>query len=406
MCYNVSMKTITSSSKTLILTAFTLWLGHFFVDLMIGIWPVYKTMAHIDLAKAGLISTGCAFAGEGMQLIFGSLSDKGYGKSLVIFGILATIASTLLAYTENTYILSLLFFFTCLGSGAFHPAAASWMGTLTKNRKGLFITIFASGGMLGMALSQLIFFNVFYQFEGHTTILAIPLIGLILFMVMNQLTTNAQPSKQHARFSLSTFRAFFQRRDLKSLYISQVCTQSIFWGLIFLLPDILSMREYDQWISFGGGHLCLVLGTFFMLAPAGYLADKYSCRTVLIFAVSISLALLYTFLFMPMLPNPLLLILLFFLGAALGVINPVSIALGTRLVPDKPGLISAFLMGMVWCVSEGIGQGGSGFLTTLFAEDGPARALSIIGSLLLIGLAAMYSLPKEDPIRATVQEII
>jgi MFS transporter, FSR family, fosmidomycin resistance protein len=399
------MKTIPSSPKTLILTAFVLWLGHFFVDLMIGIWPVYKTMAHIDLAKAGLISTGCAFAGEGMQLLFGSLSDKGYGKALVVFGILATIASTLLAYTDNLFMLSLLFFFTCLGSGAFHPAAVSWMGELTTNRKGLFITIFASGGMLGMALSQLIFFNVFYQFEGHTTILAIPLIALILFLGASRLSACSNQTNPKTHFSLSAFRDFFLRKDLKSLYISQVCTQSILWGLIFLLPDILSMREYDQWICFGGGHLCLVLGTFFMLVPAGYLADRYSCRTVLIFAASASIVLLYVFLFMPMLPNLMLLTLLFFLGAALGVINPVSIALGTRLVPDKPGLVSAFLMGMVWCISEGIGQGGGGFLATLFSEDGPARALSVIGALFVIGLAAMYNLPKEVPLEIAAQEI-
>lgn len=394
------------SHKTLILTAFVLWLGHFFVDLMIGIWPVYKTIAHLDLAKAGLISTLAAFAGEGLQILFGSYSDRGYGKILVIFGVLGTAASSLLAFTNNYLLLSLLFLITCIGSGAFHPAAASWMGALTSNRKGLFITIFASGGMLGMAISQLVFFHTFYEFEGNTTLLALPLIGLALFITASRITTKSKPSASHPHFSLSIFKTFFGRRDLRMLYISQVCIQSILWGLIFLLPDVLSSREYDQWISFGGGHLCLVLGTFFMLAPAGYLADKYSCRTVLVVSGCLSLILFYILLFVPMMPDLVLLSLLFLLGASIGVINPVSIALGNRLVPDQPGLISAFLMGMVWCVSEGIGQGGGGFLSTVFSDDGPAKALSVVGALFLIGVAAMVQLPKEEEILQTVPEVV
>lgn len=400
------MNTISSSPKSIILTAFVLWLGHFFVDLMIGIWPVYKTMVHMDLAKAGLVSTLCAFAGEGLQIVFGSLSDKGYGKTLVIVGVLATAASTLLAYTDEFLFLILLFFVTCVGSGAFHPAAASWMGELTENRKGVFITLFASGGMLGMALSQLIFYNTFYQVGGHTTVLAIPLAALAVFMGISRLSEVSKKANQPRGFNLGAFREFFRRRDLRSLYVSQLCLQSLNWGLIFLLPDILTMREYDQWISFGGGHCCLILGAFVMLIPAGYLADKYSCRAVLMTSGSMGLVLFYLFLFMPMLPDLAVLVLLFCLGASLGVMNPVSLALGNRLVPDKPGLVSAFLMGMVWCVSEGIGQGGGGFLSTLFQDDGPARALGILGTLFFVALAAMAALPKELPIQAPAPEVI
>jgi MFS transporter, FSR family, fosmidomycin resistance protein len=399
-------KIISSPQRPFLLTAFILWFGHFFVDLMIGIWPVYKTIAHLDLAKAGFVSTICAFVGEGLQLLFGSLSDRGYRKLLVIVGILSVTASTFLAYTQDFLLLSLLFLFTCLGSGAFHPAAASWMSELTSKRKGLFITIFASGGMLGMALSHLIFYHVFYSFNGHTTLLAIPLVLLAFYIAISKLSSPSalQPAnKKQSHFSLGTFKDFFRRKELTLLYVSQVCNQSIFWGLIFLLPDILSMREFDQWISFGGGHLSLVLGAFFMLVPSGYLADRYSCRLIIMYATGIALVLFYLFLFIPIISNTLLLILLFFLGASLGIVNPLSIAFGNKLVPENPGLISAFLMGLVWCISEGIGQGGGGFLATLFQEDGPAKALSFVGILFFVGFAAIFNVAVEPS--STVMEL-
>ncbi len=46
-------------------------LAHFLVDFMIGIWAIYKTIAHLDLFLAGVISGVGAFIGEGMQIFFG-----------------------------------------------------------------------------------------------------------------------------------------------------------------------------------------------------------------------------------------------------------------------------------------------------------------------------------------------
>lgn len=382
-----------NSQKTFIVTALLLWMGHFCVDMMIGIWPVYKTIAHLDLAKAGLISACCAFAGESLQILFGTLSDQGYRKLLIICGIATTAASSLLVYTQDYSLIFILVFLTCLGSGAFHPAAVSWMGSLSKSRKGLMITIFASGGSLGIALSQLIFSHTFYYFDGHTYVFALPLMTLALFFGISRLVNIAPIYADSKKSKLKVYMGFFQNIHLRALYISQVCNQTLFWGFIFLLPDILTEREYDSWVSLGGGHFFLIIGSVCMLAPSGYLADKYSFRSVIIGATLVGLVLFYIFLFYPLLPIPVLLTLLFCLGAAIGIVNPVSVALGNRLMPENPGMISAFLMGMVWCISEGIGQGGGGLLTKLFEQDAPAKALGILGVAFFIGLAATIRLP-------------
>ena len=386
------------SNPKIFLISCMLWLAHFCVDAMIGFWPVYKTMAGLDLAYAGIIVAGCALCGESMQILFGSLCDKGHKTALVSLGLFLATASTFLAYTQNYFVLFLLFLTTCVGSSAFHPAAVSFMGGLSEKSKGFYITFFASGGAFGMAFSQLIFTNTFYFFEGRTVFAAIPILLLagVFFVLRSKYPLSKTAESQ--TFEFKKLLGFFGRRDLRLLYFSQVCNQAILWGSIFLLPDVLRAREYDDWISLGAGNLALVLGSAFMMVPAGYLADRYSTRAVLTAVTWIGMVLFYCFISMPLLSDISLLILLFAVGAALGVVNPVAIAFGNKLVPENPGLVSAFLMGLVWCVSEGIGQAGGGVLTKLFTEDAPAKALGCLGVCFFVAQGLIRQFPLESEI--------
>jgi MFS transporter, FSR family, fosmidomycin resistance protein len=391
-----------SKQNSFFLNFCVLWLGHFLVDLMIGIWPVYKTMAELDLAKAGLIGGGCALAGEGFQMFFGPLSDKGYRKLLIFGGIVATSSSIFFVYTRDYYLLSFLYLLTCLGSGAFHPSASSLSSDLGTTRKGLFVSIFASGGSLGMAFSQVIFAQAYLRLESYVGWLILPAICLALFAFLNKSISSTGTGgvlyKPKVQINVKVFADFFRRKVLRLLYFSQVCNATLMWGTMFLLPDILKERGYDSWVTFGGGHMFFILGSAAMVIPAGYLADKYSTKLVIFVATVISLVLFYAFIFIPNLPSEILLPVLFFTGAALGVVNPVSVAFGTHLEPQQKGMVSAFLMGLVWCVSEGIGQCGGGLLTTCFDNDAPAKALAVLGCLFPLALGIVARLPQEADI--------
>lgn len=385
-----------TNNRKIFATLAFLWMGHFLVDFMIGIWPVYKTMAGLDLAKAGLVSAVCAFLGEGLQIYFGPLSDKGWRQFLVIGGLIAAAASTLMAYTESYFLLFLMFLMTSVGSGAFHPSAVGLLGKLAGDRKGLFITIFASGGALGLATSQLIFSETYEFFDGHMTWLAVPVVLLVACIFCYGLATGNSGQTSHTkRRSFRSFFQLFKHRELRLVYISQLCNQTIFWAAIFLLPDVLSSRGYESWISFGGGHLFLILGGASMMIPGGYLSDKYSFKTVILIASVLGMASFYTFIFIPDLTDTVLCGLLFFMGAMIGLVNPVQVALGNRLMPKDTGTVSAFLMGMVLCVSEGLGQAGGGFLTRFFETDAPASALGVVGVAFVVGIMAAMQLPAQ-----------
>ena len=192
-------------------------------------------------------------------------------------------------------------------------------------------------------------------------------------------------------------KKLFKQKELCLLYFSQVCNQSVYWGLFFLLPDVLFSKGYSEWISFGGGTLFYILGAATMMIPSGYFADKFSAKWIIIISCIPGIILYYLFLLSPLLSDPAVLALLFFLGSSIGLVNPVGVAHGTKLVPERPGLISAFLMGLVWCLAESIGPGGGGMLTTLFTENAPTKALCVLGILFVFCIILTSYLPNGEP---------
>lgn len=383
-------------STATVTTLVVMWLGHFFIDLMIGFWSVFKTIAGIDLAVAGLIAGICPFIGEGMQLLFGSIGDRGYRKLLFISGIAASCASAFFPFFHNPFYYFFLYLATCIGSGAFHPTAVAITSSLTEKKKGLFITIFASGGAVGLGLSHIIFSTWYLHLNYSTYFLAFPSVLLIIFTYFKHLPKQSTGASSNCRrYGLSALKKLFSFKDLRVLYFSQVCIQSIYWGTIFLLPDILTTKGYPSWMCFGTAHFVYTMGGAFMMIPAGYLSDRYSARNIMLLSNGLGCFVFYLFLLSPAFSNALTLFLLFIIGASLGMANPVAVALGNKILPTRPGLVSAFLMGMVWCIAEWIGPGGSGLLTKLFKDNAPSLALSSLGILFIIGTALTALLPKE-----------
>src|ERR1700722_5288108 len=306
--------TTISTTKEIVKALTIVCAGHFLVDMMIGFWSVYKTLAGLDIAIMGLIAGICPFIGEGMQIIFGPLGDKGYRKILLGLGMGFAAFNAMIPATHNYNLLFILYLLTCLGSGAFHPTAAAITSGLTENRKALFSTIFAAGGGFGLAFSHLIFSSWYFTDKGMIVYLAFPSICLMFYVLMSKLPNYfSAPAVLEKKHGFREIKNLFKNSKLVTLYIFQVCCQSIIWGLVFLLPDILHSKGYDSWISFGGGHMSLILGGAMMVIPGGYLSDKYSARMVLIGASVISLFLLYLFLLSPLLPIGGLLSLLFVL---------------------------------------------------------------------------------------------
>jgi len=383
-----------TTNFTLPLLAF-ICLGHFFVDFMLGIWPVFKTMAGLDLALAGLLAAGCVVVGEGLQCYFGALCDRGYQRILLFFGISFAASACFLSYTSSYVIFFILFMSTCLGSAAFHPTAASILSNLTvTNRAGL-MGVFTASGMLGLGVSQLLFSWTHQVYEGSTAILAVPsiILAFIVFFFLKGKTQRGESKKSDGSFSL--YMKFLKVKELRALYLSMLGNQIVLWSLVFLLPDLLQERGYMPWVVFGGGNLFLMAGAAVGPPLFGYIADKTSARQVIVSTSVLTLGCFYLLLAPIGLSVEVLFGLLFMLGSMLGSVPPLIWALGAQMVPQHKGVISAFLMGFVWIFSESLGLGLSGFLATLFTDNSATWALALMGSVQFISCFANTQLSKS-----------
>src|ERR1700722_12556863 len=173
-----------------------LWLSHLFMDFFTGIWPIYKTLANIDIAQAGLIAGVSGFCGEIFQVLFGYFSDRGHRKRVLLLGLVLSSSIlwiTLVQGISGSFLLMLLLM---LGSGSFHPAAMGMTGNLAGEKKGSAILFFASGGAIGLGISQLAFTKLREIFQGHALIIFVPLVILLVILAFHRFPqqTFAQPS--------------------------------------------------------------------------------------------------------------------------------------------------------------------------------------------------------------------
>ena len=72
-------------------------IAHVMVDFMgMSVWPVYKTLAGLDVAKAGWIATVVAMSGTALQPLFGSIADRFGARRIILLGALLTSFALLL----------------------------------------------------------------------------------------------------------------------------------------------------------------------------------------------------------------------------------------------------------------------------------------------------------------------
>lgn len=375
---------------------FLLWSSHLLLDFFTGIWPIYKTIAGIDLAKAGLIAGLSGFFGEILQLFFGYFSDRGFRKKVIILGLILGSCILLITFTDDILVCFVVLLLLMLGSGSYHPAAVGFAGLLSKERKGLNILFFASGGALGLAISQLAFTKALDLYNGNSLIFLIPVAFLILFIVFYPMPEQ----KDNKRLSFKEFiRPLLRLKgSLFLLYITQIFNFTLFNAFMFLLPDLMYSKECHSWLCIGGGHLCFILGGAMVMIPAGYFCDKFGHKPVLLIAIVSAVVLLYGFLIQPEHSLKKTALFLTTLGGFMGIVNPIIVSWGNKLVPENPSTVSGLLMGCAWCLAH-LGATWAGLITKVVSVDPIATALGILGLLLVLGFFLILFIPQPKAIR-------
>jgi len=385
------MRMKTTMKRSLLL----LWLSHLFLDFFTGIWPIYKTISQIDITLAGLIAGASGFIGESLQLFFGYFSDRGQRKKCMLLGLCLASSMLFVTFTLKPLFCFFLLLLLMTGSASFHPAAAGFTGLLSQEKKGRTILLFASGGAIGLAISQLTFTKLLGLSQGHALILLLPVALLILLLSRYSFVDNVTAQA----FSMKEFlQPFMQRRrTLLLLYFTQVANFTLWTAFIFLLPDLMRAKECHSWLCMGGGHLSFILCAAAAMIPAGYLCDRYGHRKVLLCTLFFALCLFYTFLIHSSLSFLGTTLLLTLLGSCLGIINPILVSWANKLVPESPSTVSALMMGCAWCFGS-LGATWAGLLAQGGLDHPILISLSAMGLMLPLCFILVLFVPHPKSI--------
>jgi FSR family fosmidomycin resistance protein-like MFS transporter len=372
-----------------------LFVSHLVLDFFTGIWPIYKTIAGIDLATAGLIAGSSGFIGELMQIFFGFFSDRGHRKKIMMLGLALASCILWITFVENILSSFFILLLLMLGSGSYHPAGAGFAGLLSTGHKGRNILFFACGGALGLGISQLAFTKAFYLFNGHTLIFFIPVALLLAIFAIYPFPEQ----NENRKLSLKEFFEPLKRakRSLLLLYFTQVLNFTLFTAFVFLLPDLMRSKGCHDWLCMGGGHLSFIFGSALVMIPAGYFCDKYGHRTVILSTIILALVTLYSFLTQSDLSHWQTTVFLVCLGGFMGTINPILVSWGNKLVPESPSTVSGLLMGFAWCLSN-FGAAWAGLIANSIAIEPIITTLALLGGSLAIGFILVLFIPRPKVI--------
>jgi len=188
----------------------------------------------------------------------------------------------------------------------------------------------------------------------------------------------------------------FRQKRLYILFVLLAMMSALDQGLLFLLPELLELKNYPEWYINGGALLWFVVGGATGMIPAGFLADKFGKKIVVIGSVAGSIIVFYAFILLQTTSIPILILIMIATGSLLNMANPIGVALGQILFPEKSSLISGVLMGLAWALGS-ISPWAVGLMTSRLNLS-LTTALCILGITGIIALACSFFLesPEEN----------
>ena len=335
--------------------------AHTMVDGFSNIWPIFKKLAGLDLAWAGLIAAVVNVLTSALQPIFGLWSDHGYRRHLVLIGSALVCLMVLLGpisrypgfmhHPSGYATMFTLLLVAKFGLSMFHPPAVSLAGSTSLDRKSMLVSLFIAFGMVGMGSSHLMFSKVYLSLDRRTEILLIPGIAIVLWVALwCRVPQRRIPGPLGLRTMLGKLAGLPGR--LIVLWVIQVLTSTVFMSTFFLMPEFMEERGLSQqWVN-GGALAVWMTGSVAMMVVVGHIADRLGRRRVLFVCLLVGAAAFYAATQAPRLSAPVLLALMFLTGGMIGSANPVVVSLGQHLAPAYQSLITGVLMGFAWAAAS------------------------------------------------------
>jgi FSR family fosmidomycin resistance protein-like MFS transporter len=376
----------------------TLMLGHFTVDMYVGVLPVlYPVLTgrfNLDLKTVGLVALAYSGMASLAQPLFGWVADR-YGTRYIGLALSWTaLCFALIGFAPSFPVLLALAAAAGIGSGAYHPLGSlNAAAVIPERSRNAAMGAYVSGGTFGVACGPLIGAILFHFFGIHgTALMVLPGITIAVWMLfeMRSIALRRTPARGKGQPSA----------DLPPIPIVPMLAvigvmMSRSWTMSSLQAFI---PTWYKGLGYGP-EFYSPLATVIVLASAfgnigtGGFADRFGRRAVTIGSLVLTIPI--TLLFVQFIGPPAFLIgaLLGFTAASTG---PLMLVMAQQLMAGRAGLASGLILGL------GFVTGALGVPITGAIADahGIATALRLQVVIVFLTLIIAYFLPSEETMRA------
>jgi FSR family fosmidomycin resistance protein-like MFS transporter len=372
----------------------TLLAGHLTTDLNQGMLPAllpfFIAEKGLTFAAAGGLVLAANVAASVVQPLFGLLADRRSSSWLIPAGVAAAGLGTALSGLAPTY--ALIAASVCvsgLGVSAFHPAASRAANYASGDRRATGMSIFATGGNLGVATGPLVITPLVLAFGLKASLAMLLPMFVVGGWLLTQLGPLAALRPSPAPDGGGGSAAPDAPGPFARLTVAVVSRSIVYTGVSAFLPlfwtGVLGRSKGE-----GAAALALLLGTGTVGTLAGgRLADRHGRRIVVIASLVLLTPLL--FLLGSARNVHLATALLVPVGLALYMPFSVLVVMGQEYLPSRIGTASGVTLGL------GVAAGGLAAppLGLLADHAGLAAPLLFVSLFPLLGVAAALTLPDD-----------
>ena len=378
----------------------TLLLGHFTVDMYVGLLPVlypllidrfaltFRTVGLVSLAYSGMASIS--------QPVFGWLADR-YGTRFIGACLIWTATLfALIGFAPSFPLLVLLAAVAGLGSGAYHPLGAlSAKAVIPEGQSNTAMSVYVTGGTLGVALGPLVGAVLFSAFGLHgTALMVFPGIGSAVWLLYELRTFSRRPvGGPRAAPTLQARVPIVPLLAVLGMMMSRTWTVI---GLETFVPTWYKSLGYGA-AFYGPLATTIVLASAVGTVGSGALADRYGRQAVTIGTLVLSIPIILLF---AQFTGP----IAFATGALVGLLaastGPLMLVMAQELMAGRAGVASGLVLGLGF-VTRAIGVPVMGAVADAFGMQTAMRVQVIV---VAATIAVALFLPGEARLRALREE--
>jgi FSR family fosmidomycin resistance protein-like MFS transporter len=370
----------------------TLMLGHLTVDMYSGVLPILYPLLtdefDLNLKTVGLVSLAYSGMASLTQPLFGYIADK-RGTRLIGLALMWTaVTFALLGLAPTFPALMVLAALAGIGSGAYHPmGAVNAAAVITEQQRNTAMSIYVTGGTLGVAIGPLIGALVFALFGiGGTVALIVPGAAIAIWMLFEMRTIAQRMKRRHASMGVAPPVPW---RPLSIVIALMMLRAWVLFGISAFIPlwyeELGHSRLYYAALS-----TTVLISSALGTIGVGSLADRHGRKLLLIWSSVLTVPVVLLFAQFPGYAG-------FVSGALIGLLaastGPLLLVMAQQMMVGRAGVASGLILGMGF-VMGAIGVPVMGAVSDAYGIQNAMRAWAVIAAAAIV-LAMMLPTDAE-----------